>query len=354
MMDWQRCIRRAAVVTGLILWVSAGQAQDWGRKMLDHTTHDFGVVARGAKAEHRFIVENVYEEEMQIQLTQPECGCVKAQTNRPTLKTWEKAEILVTVDTRLLGRKDATIEVTFIPPPPMTRTTVQLHTHVYIRSDVVVQKPGAVLFGSVDQGTEAKQSVTVDYAGRDDWQIVKVECANPFIEAHAVETSRTPGQPAGPFGEARKPAQIGYTLSARLKDNAPAGYIHDKLILVTNDQNSQVARVPVDVEGLVVAALSAPAQLLWGVVEVGQPVTRNLPVQGRVPFRILSVQASDERFQCKVPSDSKTYHILPVTFLAKEAGNYSAKIHIETDLAGGNSVDVSVSAQVRSAPPAKP
>jgi len=45
----QSWIRRAATVTGLLLWVSTGLAQDWGRKMFDRTTHDFGVVARGSK-----------------------------------------------------------------------------------------------------------------------------------------------------------------------------------------------------------------------------------------------------------------------------------------------------------------
>ena len=35
--------------------------------MFDHTTHDFGVVARGAKVEHRFVVENNYEEDIHIE-----------------------------------------------------------------------------------------------------------------------------------------------------------------------------------------------------------------------------------------------------------------------------------------------
>ena len=36
--------------------------QQWAKEMFDHTSHDFGTVARGAKMEHRFTLENIYEE----------------------------------------------------------------------------------------------------------------------------------------------------------------------------------------------------------------------------------------------------------------------------------------------------
>lgn len=334
----------AATFVGVLLWVSTTDAQDWARAMFDnHTTHDFGVVARGAKVEHRFVVENIYEEDAHIKSVSSSCGCSTPQVSRQLLKTWEKAEILVTVDTRgFLGRKDATIRVEFDQPFP---AEVQLHVHTYIRSDVVVQ-PGAVLFGSVVQGAGAKQTVSVAYAGRDDWRIGRVECANPSIEASAVETKREAGQ-------------VGYNLSVRLKPDAPPGYIRDQLMLVTNDYDVRAARVPVAVEGLVVAALSVrPSPLLMGATEVGRPVTRNLVVQGRAPFRIVAVRSSDDRFQCKAPSDAKTAHVLPVTFLANDAkspaGTLSAKIRMETDLAGASPVEVGVSVQLSPAETVKP
>ncbi len=303
--------------------------------MLKETTHDFGVVARGAKVEHRFIIENVYEEDANIKSVASSCGCSSPQVNRKLLKTWEKAEVLVTLDTRgFLGRKDATITVVFDKPFP---AEVQLHIHAYIRSDMVVQ-PGAVSFGSVSQGEEAKQDVTISYAGRDDWRLAGLESTNPAISATAIETRRSAGQ-------------VAYSMSVRLKPNAPPGYFREQLVLVTNDYDVRAARVPVTVEGLVMAALSVqPSSLLMGVAQPGRPVTHNLVIQGRTPFRIAAVRTSDERFQCKASSDSKTVHVLPVTFLATEAkgavGTINATLHIETDLAGANTVDVGVSVQV--------
>ena len=285
--------------------------------------------------EHRFIVENIYEEDAHIKSLTSSCGCSSPQVNRDFLKTWEKAEVLVTLDTRgFLGRKDATIKIEFDKP---FTAEVQLHVHAYIRSDIVVQ-PGAVSFGSVSQGEEAKQVVSISYAGRDDWRLAKLESTNPAIEATAVETHRSPGQ-------------VAYSMSVRLKPNAAPGYFRDQLTLVTNDYDVRAAHVPVVVEGLVVAALSVqPSSLLMGVVQPGRPVTRNLVIQGRTPFRVLAVRPSDERFQCKLSDDSKTVHVLPVTFLATgakaAAGTVNAKLRIETDLSGASTVEVSVSVQV--------
>ena len=104
--------------------------------------------------------------------------------------------------------------VKFAPP---FAAEVQLHVHTYIRSDVVVQ-PGAVQFGVVGQGTAAEQVLAVSYAGRNDWQILRVECANPHIEAAPVETSRTAGTPG----------LVTYNVVVKLKADAPPGYLQDQ------------------------------------------------------------------------------------------------------------------------------
>jgi hypothetical protein len=185
-----------------------------------------------------------------------------------------------------------------------------------------------------------------------------VECANPNIEARLVETNRTPAL-SGQRGQAAQAGQVAYSLSVRLKEDAPPGYIQDQLVLITNDYEARAARVPVSVDGLVVSALSVrPSPLMMGVTDPDQPVTRNLVVQGRLPFRIVAIRSSDERFQGKVPTDGKTAHVLPVTFSGKQANasetTVSATLHIETDLAGAGVLDVSVSVQFKPAASTKP
>jgi hypothetical protein len=324
-----------AAIVSLLCAAPAG-AEDWAVKMFDKTTHNFGVVARGANAEWHFVIENVYEEDAHIKSVSSSCKCSKPRVTKPLLKTWEKGEIIVTLDTRgEFGRKDGTIEVEFDQP---FEAKVQLHVHSFIRGDVVVQ-PGAVQFGSVSQGTEAVRELKVAYApGRRDWQIRRVESGNPYVEAKAEETGRTE-------------TEITYKLSVKLRTGAPPGYIQEPLMLVTNDVDASKARIPVNMEGLVASALTVrPAWLVMGMAEVGKPVTSNLVIQGRAPFRILSIRADDKRFTGQVPAAAKPFHIIPITFLANDSkttpGKLNTKIHIETDLPGAGPVEVGAAVEV--------
>ena len=46
--------------------------------MFKVTEHDFGTVARGAKAEYRFVFENLYMEDVHIAGAYSSCGCTSA------------------------------------------------------------------------------------------------------------------------------------------------------------------------------------------------------------------------------------------------------------------------------------
>ena len=329
-----------AAILASLLFIPAARGQEWALKMFGNkTAHDFGVVARGAKVEYSFVFENIYEEDVHVASVTSSCGCSKAEATKKTLKTWEKAAIVVQVDTRgFLGTKDSTITVVFDLP---FHAEVQLHVHSFIRGDVVVQ-PGAAEFGSVEQGAGAQRVLKISYAGRNDWKIERVECADANVEARAVETSRAAGR-------------VNYDLMVTLKKDAPPGYIRDQLILVTNDANPRSARVPVSVEGVVTSALAVrPSPLMMGLAEPGKPLTRNLVVTGRTPFRVTAVRSSDGRFQCKITDEAKKVHIIPVTFLATgaiaAAGKAEAKIRIETDMSGGAVVEVAASVQIVVAP----
>ncbi len=336
----RRSIPLAATLAALmLLGAASAQGQEWARKMVvGSATHDFGVVARGAKAEYRFVIENSYEETAHIKSVTSSCQCSKPTVDKQTLKTWEKAEIVITLDTRAEpGRKDGTVEVELDLPFP---AKIQFHVHSFIRGDVVVQ-PGVVEFGLVDQGVRASCELKVTYAGRNDWQITKVECANPFIKAKAVETSRVLGTPS----------KIAYGLSVELAKDAPPGYIREPLVLVTNDADARSARVPVNIEGRVSPPLTVrPTSLTMGVAEIGKPTTSNLVVRGRAPFRIVAIHSSDERFEGKVPAESRLFHIIPITFLAKDAktdpGKLNAKIRIETDLPGAEPIEIGATIEV--------
>jgi hypothetical protein len=318
------------------LWIafglaSAASAQDWARRMFDHTEHNFGTVARGAKAEHRFTLENIYREDVHILSVSSSCGCTKPTITRDTVRSLEKGEVVATIDTRsFMGHKEAAVKVKIDRP---FQAEVILKVSCYIRSDVVVQ-PGVIDFGAVAQGSATEREASVDYAGRADWRVAAVEVSNPHLDVQMLETARNQGQ-------------VKYHLSVKLRSDTPAGYIKDQLVLVTNDTNERTSRVPVPVEAFVTPAMTVrPSPLMLGVVSAGQTVTKHLVAQSQTPFRLSAVQCADSRFRFELPPGSKTLHLIPVTFAADQrAGNITEVIHIRTDGASG-AIDVPVSVRV--------
>lgn len=312
-------LRKVGVVVLLTLLAgSPAVGQEWARKMFQETRHDFGSVARGAKAEYEFVLSNIYLEDVHIASARTSCGCTSPRIKKALLKTYEKGAIIVTLNTgSFYGRKGATITVTIDKP---YYGVIQLHVTSYICSDVVVH-PDSVQLGTVDRGSTADRKVTVTYAGRSDWRILEARCANPHISSKIIEASRGGGR-------------VKYNLVVHLDENSPAGYLNDHLMLITNDR--RLTQIPVLVEGRVVSAVTvSPASLYMGVVEPGKRVTKQLVVRGKKPFRILSIRCDDESFEFgSPPSDvRKPVHLVPVTFVAgKSSGKVSKTIRIETDL----------------------
>jgi hypothetical protein len=292
--------------------------QDWAKKMFQATDHDFGTVARGAKAEFDFPLSNIYLEDVHIVSARSSCGCTSPSVVKPDLKTYEKGAIRATFNTRaFLGQRGATLTVTLDKPFP---AEIQLHVKGYIRSDIVFE-PGSVQLGEVDQGSAVERKVAVTYAGRSDWKVLEIKSSNPNLSAEAVETARSAGQ-------------VSYELAVRLSPNASAGYLNDQLTLLTND--GQSTQIPLLVEGRVLSGVSvSPASLFMGVVQPGQKVTKPLVVKSKKPFRIISITCDDQSFEFgkETDSSSKALHVIPVTFLAgTNAGKVTKTIRIETDL----------------------
>lgn len=320
-----------SVVLLLSMLVGPSFGQRWAEDMFDHRSHDFGMVATGAKVEHRFTLENIYEEDARIVSARSSCGCTKPKFSTKLIKTWDKSEIVAVLDTRNFhGQKDTTITIRFDLPFP---AEVQLHIHAYIRTNVVIQ-PESVAFGTVTQGAAARQTVKVSYAGRGDWEIERVLTDNPNLKARVVQTRRE----IGVVGY-----EVEYDLIVDLAADAPVGYIREHLTLVTNDPQPRASQVPVTVEGVIVPAAASedgvvptitvrPSPLLLGVIKPGGSVIRRLVVSGPKPFKVVSATCKDERFACGTSETPSVRHLLPVTFTAdKQTGTINGKILIRTD-----------------------
>lgn len=312
--------RQVTLAASLVLLLgSTVSAQTWAEKMFQDRVHDFGDVARGAKAEFRYELTNLYEEDVHISSISSSCGCTSPRIEKNSLKTHETSAIVAKINTdRFLGQKGATLTVTFDKP---YYAQVQLQTRVYIRSDVVLN-PGSVEVGAVAEGQAVDRQVTITHAGRSDWKILEVTSASPHLSASLEEIARSGGT-------------VRYRLSVHVDEKAPVGYVHEHLVLKTNDYNR--TQVPVLVQGRIEPSIVvSPSTLFMGNVESGQTVTKNIVLRGATPFRVVSIRCADESFRFEVPDSSaepKTLHVIPVTFVGgTSSGRLEQTIRVETDL----------------------
>ncbi len=248
-----------------------------------------------AKVEYPFQFYNPYKEPVHVAAVSSSCGCTTPEVVKSDLATYERSEILAKFNTRsFTGNHAATLTVTIDRP---YFATVQLNVWGDIRGDIEVKSAdagidnGLVEFGTVDQGESRERKMTVIRYGRSDWQIVDVRSVNSSYEVEVVD---------GPSSAGR----VAYDLIVRLKKDSPPGYIHDPLILVTND--TQVPQIPIEVEGNIKAELNVSPQVLaMGTVEAGQQVTKPLIVTGHKPFKVVAVHCDDDSFTFKIPSVEK-------------------------------------------------
>jgi hypothetical protein len=304
-------------LVSLVLFAAPCLGQDWANKMFKITEHDFGSVAAGAKVEYAFVLENIYMEDIHLASVRTSCGCTTPRIENATLKTYDKGAIVAHFNTdRFSGQRGATLTVTIDQP---FLAEVQLNVRGYIRGDVVVE-PGSVEVGAVDQGTPIERNLAVTYAGRSDWRILGVRSSNPHISAQVVETNRNYGQ-------------VSYALKVFVDKAAPAGYLNDRLMLVTDDSRGE--QIPVLVEGQVLPGITvSPTSLFMGVVQTGRTVTKQLMVSGKKPFRILEITCDDKSFKFDLSKEdvAKNRHLIPVTFLATgDPGKVMKTIKVKTD-----------------------
>ena len=308
--------------------------QEWAEKMFSVTSHNFGTVAKGSKTEFRFIYRNLYEEDVHVSSVRTSCGCTQPAITKKLIETHETGEIVAAFNTRtFLGQHGATLTVTFDQP---FYAEVQLRVAGNIRGDVTFE-PASVNLGIVDLGRGAEQVVRVTHMGSTPWEITDVRSANVNFEVLLSQPQHTGSQSA-------------YDLTLRLKPDAPAGYINDQLILVTNDPRA--SQIPMDVEGRVVAEVTVSPQLLaLGNVLPGGTVTKNIVVRANRPFCVTGIVCNDGCLSCPAKETPAKVHILPVTFQAGDVGGrVERELTITTDLGDGAVPVVTVQAMVDGVP----
>jgi hypothetical protein len=288
------------------------------------TQHDFGFVPRGAILVHRFRWENTTAGELRISEIHTSCSQVHAQALPRVLQPGESGHVEVEVDGRqLVGEKTAWVRVQIEPGSRV----VMLAVRACWLQEVSVQ-PGSLRFGCDCGDSGAEQSLDIVYTGPNDWRIVAVQNPYPFLAMHVEPTQRRPGE-------------ISYRLTARLRQPAPVGDWMVPVWLQTNDP--AVPRVAVPVEGHVRPEIVAsPACISFAAGEPSGSQQRII-LRGKQPFRILGVHDIPMGIEVEPGSDrAQAVHIVIVRWMASPSAAGKSVIRLATDCPSQPTVEIPV------------
>jgi hypothetical protein len=310
----------AALVAVASVFHSSLQAQDWLREAIapEDRVHDFGTVARAANTEHRFLIKNNSNSDLHLRSVRASCGCTTPIIETEWIKPGQVGSVLARFNTgTFTGRKSATLTVSIDKP---FYTELQLNVKGYIRSDVVLN-PGEISFGEVPVGEPQSREVTLDYAGRSDWQLVGVDSQAEFLNVGFEETSRGAGR-------------VSYKISASITSDAPIGALHNQVLLRTNDRN--LSTVPIRILATIQPPIQiSPQAVALGAVSPGEPVSQRLVIKGKREFRILEIATEHAEIRFEPMEAAKPAHVLNVSIVPKQQakdGAVTSEILVKTDL----------------------
>lgn len=315
-----RKLALALVATIVLSRTAAAQTTAWADKLFGGaTTHDFGVVPRGAQLKHSFKITNIYKEPLQITQVRVSCSCLTATPSTNLLMPNESATLDISMDGRQFsGLK--TIRI-YVSVGPKYISTATLTVTANARQDVVFT-PNDLDFGNVSRGQTPTRTIDVEYTGLLDWKVTEIvkSPGTPF-ELKVDFLPRPPNQPQ----------RRGYRLFATLKSDAAAGPFKQEIILKTNDPASPV--LTFHIAGTIQATLAvSPPNLAVGGLRVGEAQTKKVVLRADRPFRVTGIDGLGDGITADVPDRQDTTMILSVTIQPTHAGELRRQLTIRTDL----------------------
>ncbi|WP_231744282.1 DUF1573 domain-containing protein [Stieleria neptunia] len=310
----------ATLATSFSFAASALAQSQWPDNAFAIKKHDFGTVAVASKTEFRFPVYNPYTQPLHIQTVRRSCGCTTPIVETEYIEPGQTGSILARFNTDTFrGTKGATLTVVVDKP---FFSEVRLRVDGYIRSDMVFH-PGAIEFGTINQGDTASKTTRVLYAGRSDWEIADVRSNVPWLVPSKKLLTRSAGR-------------ADYELTVAVREDAPTGPFQNEIIVITND--TKRPEVPFPVSGTVESPLSiSPQAIAFGSLKPGQKIEKRLVIKGASPFTIESITCEGWDVAFPQATVAKTIHIVPATFTPTDAEG-PQKVTVLITTAGDQSV----------------
>lgn len=310
-------------LVALLILSPAIRAQQtaWANKLFGaDTTHDFGVVPRGAQLKYSFKMTNIYKEPLEITEVRASCNCTHAEASVKVLQPNESATLNVIMDARrFTGAKTVRVYVTV---GPRFVSTATLTVSANARGDVVFT-PSELDFGNLQRGQTPTKTIDVEYTGSlADWRVTEIvkNGTAPFN----LKVEELPRVVNGP-------PRRGYRLTASIKSDPAVGSFKQEVVLKTNDTSAPV--LTFNIIGNIQAGLAvSPGTLIVKDLKVGESETKKVLVRAAKPFRVIGVEGQGDGITVDVPNRQETTMVLTVNIRPTKAGEIRRQLLIRTDL----------------------
>jgi hypothetical protein len=315
--------------------VAAAGPAAWTDSIFPESRHDFGMVPRGVKVKHDFLMVNRLAEPITILNLRPSCGCTSGRANSSTVAPGQSVTIEAEMDTRNFVGPKSTVLVVSLVTAGGQEGEARLGVSCHILSDIVLN-PGSIDFGTVVRGKSPAQVLTIDRLNGAEWRFVRMVSASRALDAQLVET-------------ARNARGVTYSLSVSLKPDVPAGALRDEIRLLSNDP--ETPSIPIMVTALVRGDLSAaPSVLSLGQIHSSAGAQGRFIVRASRPFAIRSIEGAGDGFSTSAPDlTPQAVHVVTVAYKPEEGttrGDIKRVFRVHTDLPGENPLDLTTTLHI--------
>ncbi len=320
----QRHIKTAILAFCAVLLVTASAlAAGKPKAVVTEPLKDAGVIPKGDKITHDFVIRNEGDAVLEITNVQPACGCTVVEFDK-SIAPGQTGKVHAVLDTTDFGGPIGKGVTVFTNDPDTPQIELTIHARVEPR---IAVKPGYARYIVVQkesvQGTIAQTLWAPDGTP---FEVTGVESPWPFMRVAYHEAKP---EERIPNAEGRQ-WRVDMTLS---NDEAKVGALADYVTIHTTHPKQKIVQIPVS--GFVRPVMAVtPPRADFGSISLKEPVKTSINIQNFAtePIRITSVE-SVKGVDAKVEplQEGREYQVRLVLNQNLGKGAFNGKLKIHTD-----------------------
>jgi hypothetical protein len=299
---------------------------------------DLGVVPKGDKVAHDFVIRNEGSSPLEITDVRATCGCTVADYDK-VIAPGQTGKVHVEVDTTTFNGPIAKGVTVFTNDPENAQIelTIRAKVEPYIQA-----RPGYARYITV-QGEEKTGTIAQTIASPEGtpFDVVKVDSPYPFLTTT--------------FREAKPEERIAdsqgkqWRIEMALSNDAPVGALADHVRITTTHPKQKLVTIPVS--GFVRPVIAVtPDVAEFGQIELREPLIRTLNVRNFAtePIKITAVEGNLPGLKTAIEpiQEGREYQVRVTLSPDMAKGPFNGKLTLRTDSKKRPTIEVAMNGNV--------